>query len=282
MPRKLLAGFYVLVFLTACALSPARHSDRQAMELGFERAVTPGNGFQHVVYRNRLSAPAGVLHVYLEGDGSPWIRERWISSDPGPRNPLMLQLMSLDSAASLYLGRPCYHGFSDQGACQPGLWTYGRYSTPVIEAMAQALGDIMRDQGYRHCVLIGYSGGGAIAMLLAERVPNVLAVVTIAGNLDPDEWTRYHEYSPLLTSLNPTRHQPLPAGIVQLHIAAENDEVVPPEITKAAAMHQRNAEFRVIPDHDHVCCWHELWPSVLEDLTEKIENKVHSGRIDQR
>lgn len=280
MPRKLLAGFYVLVFLTACTLSPARHSDRQAMELGFERAVIPGNGFQHVVYRNRLSAPAGVLHVYLEGDGSPWIRERWISSDPGPRNPLMLQLMSLDSAASVYLGRPCYHGLSEQALCHPALWTHGRYSTPVIEAMAQALDIMVRDQGYRHCVLIGYSGGGVIAMLLAERVPNVLAVVTIAGNLDPDEWARHHEYSPLSTSLNPTRRQPLPAGIYQLHIAAENDDVVPPAIAKAAVMHQQNAEFRLIPDYDHVCCWRDLWPSVLDDLTEKIENKAQSGRID--
>lgn len=271
---KLLAGFHVLVFLVACTPSPARHSDERANELGFERAVVPGNRFQHVVYRNQVSARSGVLHVYLEGDGSPWIRERWISSDPGPRKPLMLQLMALDSEASVYLGRPCYHGFSEQRPCHPAMWTYGRYSMPVIDAMAQALDIIVRDQGFRHCVLIGYSGGGTIAMLLAERVSNVLAVVTIAGNLDPDEWARHHEYSPLSTSLNPTRRPPLPARIYQLHVAAGNDDTVPPEMSKAAAIHQQNAELRIIPDYDHVCCWHELWPSILTEVTEKIENAV--------
>lgn len=233
--------------------------------------IVPGNGFQHVVYANRRPGHADMVHVYLEGDGSPWIGERRISRDPGPRKPLMLKLMALDSTASLYLGRPCYHGFADRSPCNPALWTHGRYSSPVIDAMAQALQRIVAEQRYAHLVLIGYSGGGAIAMLLAEQVPNVVAVVTIAGNLDPDIWAMHHDYSPLWTSLNPSSRKPLPDRIFQLHVAAENDNTVPADMVMAAAAHQQNPEVIVVPDADHACCWLELWPSLLATLDTRLE-----------
>jgi pimeloyl-ACP methyl ester carboxylesterase len=276
--RSLLTALHVSVCIAACTLAPGRYADERAEKLGFERSLVAGNGFQHVVYLKRADTASAVVHVYLEGDGSPWIRGRWISTDPGPREPLMLGLMALDSAPSLYLGRPCYHGLSDQTPCDPALWTHGRYSDRVVQAMAQALEALVRAHGYRHCVLIGYSGGGTLAMLLAERVANVLAVVTLAGNLDPDAWARHHDYSPLLTSLNPAQRPPLPERIYQLHLAAENDDIVPPELSRAALLKQPGAEFRLIPDYDHVCCWHELWPSVLAEVTARFENRGSADR----
>lgn len=271
--RRLLTAFHVSVCVAACTLAPPRQVDERAEKLGFERGLVAGNGFHHVVYLKRADSGSDVVHVYLEGDGSPWVRGRWISSDPGPREPLMLELMALDSAPSVYLGRPCYHGLSDQAPCDPALWTHGRYSHRVVEAMAQALEAIVLAHGYRQCVLIGYSGGGTLAMLLAERVANVLAVVTVAGNLDPHAWAKHHDYSPLLTSLNPAQRPPLPEQIYQLHLAAEDDDIVPAEISRAALIKQPGAEFRLIPDYDHVCCWHELWPSVLSELSDTFENE---------
>jgi dienelactone hydrolase len=277
MLTRVLAALSLSVCLAACALTPGRHGVKLAERLGFERSLVPGKGFQHVVYGNRLAVGSSVLHVYLEGDGSPWIRERWIAADPGPRELFMLDLMALDSTASVYLGRPCYHGLYAQASCDPALWTHARYSRRVVASMAQALEQIMRAHGYQHCVLIGYSGGGTLAMLLAERIANVLAVVTIAGNLDPEAWARHHHYSPLVGSLNPTRRPPLPDGIYQLHLAAENDDIVPPEMCKAALSNQSGAELRVIPDYDHVCCWRELWPSVLSDIAQAVEKAPQSG-----
>ncbi len=258
----------VFILFSACTLSPVRISDETAASLGFDRAIIPGGGFDHVVYRNRIPVDSGLIHVYLEGDGSPWRHERDVAVDPGPRNPVMLQLMALDSTASIYLGRPCYHGLYRQSPCQPYLWTHGRYSPVVVDAMAQALERVARDSAAEQLVLIGYSGGGTIAMLLAERLSIVVSVVTLAGNLDPDAWADYRRYSRLQGSLNPAKRAPLPSGIYQLHIAAENDVVVPPEMIESAIKHQGNAEFRIVPDIDHSCCWLAVWPSLLGDLAK--------------
>ena len=144
----------------------------------------------------------------------------------------------------------------------------------MIDAMAQALKRIASEQGYAHVVLIGYSGGGTLAMLLAEQVPNVVAVVTIAGNLDPDEWARHHDYSPLWTSLNPSSRTPLPPAIFQLHVAAENDGIVPAEMVLRAAAHQHDPEIMLVPGADHACCWLEMWPSVLATLDARVEHLI--------
>ena len=69
--------------------------------------------------------------------------------------------------------------------------------------MAAALSDILQRRPYQGLVLIGYSGGGVLAMLLAEQFPATQAVVTVAGNLDTDAWAIEHGYSPLRGSLNP-------------------------------------------------------------------------------
>jgi pimeloyl-ACP methyl ester carboxylesterase len=118
-------------------------------------------------------------------------------------------------------------------------------------------------------VLIGYSGGGALAMLVAERVANVSAVVTIAGNLDTEAWTRLHAYSPLSGSLNPARRAPLPSRIAQLHLTGGKDKNVPVALIEPVVRRQPHAELRVYDDADHGCCWAREWPRVLEDIARQ-------------
>jgi pimeloyl-ACP methyl ester carboxylesterase len=50
--------------------------------------------------------------------------------------------------------------------------------------MQAALERILASGHFDGVVLIGYSGGGTLAMLLAARVPETRGVITIAGNLD--------------------------------------------------------------------------------------------------
>lgn len=263
MSVKIIYGLCFLLALSACMTAPSRNGDVQAEKLGFERSRILGQGFQHVIYKNHIHATRGTLHVYIDGDGSPYIREYRVTKDPGPRNPLMLKLMALDQAPSLYLGRPCYNGLASTPPCSPALWTQGRYSLPVVESMAQALQRILFEEGIRHLVFIGFSGGGALAMLLAEHVPGVTAVVTIAGNLDTSGWTRLHGYSPLSTSLNPADRPPLAAEIYQLHVVGELDTVVPPELVQSTIAKQKHAELMTMQGFDHDCCWQDVWPSIL-------------------
>ena len=78
-----------------------------------------------------------MLHVYLDGDGTPMLGS-YPAADPTPRDPLVLDLMALDSTPSIYVGRPCYHGLSG-APCSPSLWTSGRYSEPVVASMAAGI-----------------------------------------------------------------------------------------------------------------------------------------------
>lgn len=260
---NILYGLCLLLGLSGCVTDPSRYGDAQAEKLGFERSRVLGQGFQHVIYQNRIPATRGLLHVYIDGDGSPYIREYRVARDPGPRNPLMLKLMALDEVPSLYLGRPCYNGLAATPPCSPAFWTLGRYSSTVVESMAEALQRIVFAEGIRHLVFIGYSGGGALAMLLAERVPGVTAVVTLAGNLDTAGWTRLHGYSPLSTSQNPAERPPLSPEIYQLHLVGELDTVVPPALVQSTIAKQQHAELMTMQGFDHDCCWQEVWPSIL-------------------
>jgi pimeloyl-ACP methyl ester carboxylesterase len=221
-----------------------------------------GRGFRHRVFRNRSVAATGQpLHIYLEGDGLPFLTTNRISSDPTPRNPLALRLLLRDPAPALYLGRPCYHGQAQAPGCNPRLWTQARYSEPVVASMAAGLQRVTGAN--RPLMLIGYSGGGTLAMLLAPRLGNVVGVVTIAANLDVQRWAAEHSFTPLTDSLDPARAPPLAADITQLHLAGARDREVPPRLVAPVVARQPHADLIVFPDFDHRCCWEQHWPALL-------------------
>lgn len=253
----------VLCSLLACTPAAVR-VDRQAAELGLTRRIVQGEGFAHVVYEKAGGTRASALHVYLEGDGTPWIRERWIATDPTPRNPLMLRLMALDPGERVYLGRPCYHGLAAMPSCTPELWTFGRYSAPVVDSMVTAVRKLLAERGNPALYLFGHSGGGTLAMLLAERLANTRAVVTLAGNLDIEAWARHHHYTPLVGSLNPAHRPPLAPTVQQLHLVGTDDRLIPPALADGAVARRANSRVVTIKDFTHTCCWEAVWPAVLE------------------
>jgi pimeloyl-ACP methyl ester carboxylesterase len=258
------------VILVCCGLllggciSPQELLDIRAADYGFQPLLLDGEGFRHVAYRK--PGAAGTLHVYLDGDGSPWRNRYTVAIDPTPRRPLMLRLMAYDPHASLYLGRPCYHGQHTEPGCSPLLWTTRRYGPEVLDSLAAALANHLADHSYPELVFIGHSGGGTLAMLLAERFAQTRAVLTLAANLDIDAWTALHDYSPLSGSLNPASRAPLPARIAQLHLAGADDSNVPAALIEPVVRRQPCAEFRVLTGHDHFCCWEREWPQLLREL----------------
>lgn len=252
-----------LVGLTGCL---AHSIDRQAIALGLTKSVLLGKGFNHVVYAKGEPCANGKLHVYLEGDGNAWLPGNRIAPDPTPKHSCLLPLMALDPNPALYLGRPCYHGLAQAPGCQPELWTQKRYSEVVLASMLSALARITQGKPCRP-VLIGYSGGGALAMLMAARAPKkIYGVVTLAGNLDVAAWTRLHAYTPLDGSLDPATLPPLPKSIFQIHIAGESDDNVPPVLIRKEASRQPNARFLMLPKHSHTCPGKHLWPAILAAL----------------
>src|SRR5713226_5366385 len=261
-----------LALLGGCA-RPAERFNERASALGFGATRVEGEGFMHVVYRAEGWRPdeGRILHIYLDGDGTPSERGR-PAADPTPRDPLVLRLMALDLAPSVYLGRPCYHGLSAAPPCVPALWTDARYSEAVVVSLAAAARRLLAMTGHTEIVWLGYSGGGTLAMLLAARMAETAGVVTVAANLDVDGWADLHGQSRLAGSLSPARRPPLPPRIYQRHYAGGRDRVVPPGIVAAGDILPET--LRVIPDYGHTCCWLELWPRVLEE----VEGAAAGGR----
>lgn len=254
-----------LLLLVGCA-TPGGRVDRLAAELRLAKVELPSTPAPLVAYRNASEPSGGRLHVYLEGDGTPWLTRTRISPDPTPRDPLALRLMALDPAPSLYLARPCYNGTATQAGCGPWYWTMGRYSKPVLGSLASALRGLIDAEAVTELVLIGYSGGGVLAWLLAHRIPETRALVTIAANLDIDAWADLHGFSRLTDSFNPAAGPPLPASIEQRHLVGDRDREVPASIISGLGkLLGPDAQVLIMPS-DHRCCWLGLWPDVLRRL----------------
>jgi hypothetical protein len=257
-------GFAVVIgaLISAACSSPALQLSRNAQAIGLRREMLAGTTFEHVVFVG-ANHSSRTLHIYLDGDGTPW--GAWgPAADPTPRNPLVLRLMALDPAPSLYLGRPCYLGLSKTPPCSSRLWTSERYSEAVVSSMEAALRHFLEGSDVDRLVWIGYSGGGTLAVLLAPRFDRTTDLITIAANLDIDAWSDLHGYSRLVGSLNPARQGPLPSWIRQRHYAGGRDRVVPQEVTARGPIGRDT--MIVIPTYDHTCCWETIWPVLLAGL----------------
>jgi len=291
---RLFSLFIVLVTVSSCASRQA-HIDDLAEQATLKRdIVSSQDGLSHLLYTNAAyqsllsqhdnAASANInLHIYLEGDGIPWVQPHIVAVDPTPKSPLALKLMLKDKQASWYLGRPCYHGFYQQAGCHPLLWTQARYSEKVVDSMLGALTSKLEADHYLKdgsprqqrltLNLIGYSGGGVIAMLLAQRLQekkyvSAVSVITVAANLDIDAWTDLHQYSRLSLSINPATQPQRYHEIEQFHFYGEQDDNVPAQLlSPLIARFGQNAHWIAIAKADHACCWETLWPDLLKQVT---------------
>jgi hypothetical protein len=253
----------IAAVLAGC-VTPAEHFARRGAELGFTSITLLGDGFHHLAYVAGVQEGSDTLHVYVEHDGTPWTDLTHVANDPTPRTPFALELMARDAGPRLLLGRPCYFDPGKDPGCGPLLWTHQRYSPEVITSMVAALRSFLSMRPFRRVVLIGYSGGGTIAWLMAVHVPETIAVVTVAANLDIDDWARIHGYSALEGSMNPALLPELPPTIAQLHYVGQRDEKVPPSVVRSFARHHPEARVIDVADFDHECCWIKRWPQLLE------------------
>ena len=252
-----------MLWLTACA-SPSQRFDTVATELQFSSQQIDGAGFVHRIFLNKAAqnnALGQVLHVYLDGDGTPW-RNHFPTDDPTSRNPMILQMMAKDPAPAILLGRPCYHDLALAPACDRRFWTSHRYAREVVDSMRSALQHWLASHPYSTLVLIGFSGGGVLASLMAPDMLQVTGLLTIASNLDVQAWSEFHGYPALPDSLNPMQQARLPPHIKQLHLAGSEDENVPPAIIEAYSRKQLQAKY--LQQHQqHNCCWETIWPEPL-------------------
>jgi hypothetical protein len=262
---KLHVALLVLLLLSACQSTP----EPKAVKFPPNTLVVSSQ-FKHILVEQNPQKTAR-LHIYIEGDGRPY-RNRFLSAkDPSPQNPLMLNLMMQDNSSSLYLGRPCYFNKSMAAMqdihCKPHYWTSARYSEEVVSSMIAALRQYINTHSHQGISLIGHSGGGTLAVLMAARMPEVDQVVTLAGNLDIAAWVRLHHYTPLKYSLNPADLNLIHTK--QLHFGGDKDDNIPPALS-AAWLKSMGQSMHILKDADHNCCWLMHWNTVLTQINHQM------------
>jgi len=205
------------------------------------------------------------VRIYIEGDGHAWATRSRPSLDPTPRNRLVAQLAFEDPTPSIYLARPCQ--YVKAAGCRPQLWTSERFSKEVVSSLGQALDRIKARYGNRDFELIGYSGGGALALLLAAQRDDIAQVQTLAGNLTPRRWAALQQLSPLSGSLDPEDFLNQLRHIPQRHLAGGQDKVVPATLMqeyidslgKPACL-----ESEILADLSHGEGWRQAWGEYRE------------------
>jgi hypothetical protein len=269
-------GIALLILLTAvhsgCHLPPLVDQElieTQTTAAEFKSSIIRTRHFDLMV-KTRIRQPGNTIVIYIEGDGQAWLSEQRISSDPTPGNPLALKLALQDYRENVaYIARPCQYVMHEgrRRNCNNRYWTSHRFSEEVIQAMSEAVTRVKKESHARSVELVGYSGGGGLAALVAHRRTDVVLLRTVAGNLDHAAVNRHHGVSSLTGSLNPIDVALDLCGLCQVHYAGARDEVTPPLIARrfieAQGSGQCNQELIVLEQANHWERWVEIWPSLL-------------------
>jgi hypothetical protein len=199
---------------------------------------------------------ARTLTIYIEGDGASWLFKTIPPRNPTPDKSLVVAMAASDpNQYVLYLARPCqFIDFGIVKECDESLWTDGRFGDQVITLLNQGIDEVLRLMPPLKLNLVGHSGGGTLATLIAAQRSDVNCLVTLASPLDLSAWTQALAIAPLLKSKNPAEQ------IRQTHYLGENDRIV----TKESIGRYRNfppqTEFITVSGFDHQKYWLEHWP----------------------
>ncbi len=280
-PRELLRHYYIfryqlpllilLLCWTGCAGPGASLDGRYkaaegiGQRAGLAKSYLQTKNFTLTSYW-RGAQPGAPLNLYIEGDGAAWINRSWRADDPTPKEPLALELAGVDPGANVaYLARPGQYAAAGSPRGDPAYWSDRRFSPEVVAALSEAADSLLAKTGAVQINLIGYSGGAALAVLLAAARADVLSLRTVAGNLDPEAVNRYHRVSPLAGSLDPLTVAEKLRFLPQRHFIGADDDVIPPFAARNFLSRQGgdNRRLTTVAGVGHRQGWRECWRSLL-------------------
>lgn len=269
---RFLSNFLVIIFCTLASISctsnmhsRSRVSDVKAWQSNFSKELVRGNDFWFTTYQ-RIKSESDPITIYIEGDGNVRQSRTRISNNPTPNKPMLLKLAAQDLRPNVvYLARPCqYTPLELNKQCSnAAYWTDQRMSEESVNAMNDAIKKIA---GNKKINLIGFSGGGGIAVLIAAKNQNIKSILTIAGNLDHIEFNKFHKIRPMIGSLNPIDYAQSINNIPQLHISGAKDNIVPSLIANKfvnASLNQKCIQQEVIESASHSKGWDNSWKYIL-------------------
>lgn len=270
---KVLPAFLAVLLVVACSLLSGctvldrdAHADALAAPSQLHREQVKAAPFVLTAFV-RITRPDQPLTVYIEGDGLAWISRTEPSADPTPRKATGLALAVADPAPNVvYLARPCqFTPMALNPRCGVPYWTSKRFAPDVVASMSEAVSHFAAKVPGQAVHLVGYSGGGAVAVLVAAQRADIASIRTVAGNLDTEFVNRLHGVSAMPESMNPIDVASRVAIVPQRHFSGADDTVVPPDVAQrfARAAGGRCAQTSTVPGAAHDTGWAEQWPALL-------------------
>ena len=261
-----------LALLAGCAAPGGRELwaelNARGINSGFTPLIiqTPPLALSALLKAPQNGATPEYLAIYLEGDGRVHTPRGKLSDDPTPSRSLVFELARLDPApAVLYLARIGQYQPEYAGEAYQTYWSEGRLGPAVVRTADEAVTQIKARTGAERIYLIGYSGGGGLACLLAARRNDVAGLITVAGLLDHVWWTDANGWPPLYASLNPADFADKLANIPQIHFYGTKDELITPEMSARFASLAEFQDFtRASVPAGHNDGWQDAWPGLLQ------------------
>jgi hypothetical protein len=253
--------------LVACVSVPTPEERTQQAEYlanqhGWHRQQIQAGHFTLQAFLPTQLVKAETAVIYLEGDGLAWLDYETPSNDPSPINPIALRLaIAQPVGLAAYLARPCQFQRALAESCPRKYWTQSRFSPEVVQATSQAIDALKSQLSVHSLVLVGYSGGGTLAALVAAQRHDVIRLLTVASVLDTTTWAERMRLSPLLGSSNPALEIERWVSIPQRHLIGDKDKTIPLNIWEEQKRWLQGASvtFEIIHGFDHRCCWSEIW-----------------------
>ena len=262
----------LLFCLSGCATTTSLsgrdiQADNTALKSGFRKNLIQSHNFTLLSYV-RIKKEGEPLVVYIEGDGVAWLSRSHPSLDPTPKDTLVLRLASLDPSPNVaYLARPGQYASLGASICEAKYWTGKRFSEEVIEDMDNAVNNLKEIAHAPSISLVGYSGGGAVAVLIAARRTDVISLRTIAGNLDSEAVSKFNKVSILKDSLNPIDVAYKLKGLPRRHFVASLDKIIP--IYAAESFAEKTGDVKhesitIVKGLTHYSGWDNRWYELLD------------------
>jgi pimeloyl-ACP methyl ester carboxylesterase len=278
--------------VAACRSTPIQQPSeaaRRALAAGETKWMTVnGLRLKTKIYKSKAQGDRPTLLLVLHGD-SP--------NGPPSIQDVFAQTASehLENAIVAGVLRPGYtDGAGDTSDGERGRATGDNYTPQVVDAVAQLLRDLKKEYAPGSAVMVGHSGGAAIAANVLGRWPSEAnAALLISCPCNVPAWrshmmkTYFRSYGPLalVFSLPTDSLSPLdlanglsPRLPVRM-IVGENDTVAPARFTREYAeslrRHGTNVTVTVTPGLGHDIF---LKPFVFEDLERLVAETVGANR----